>query len=181
MAIIPKTKMHIQLRSLLRLALAVGLLSLVAVVTINLFVTRDTPLLSVDESRLHLGKIETSREVKLAFSVNNRDSKKVSIVGSGGNACDLNGCILMIAPDLFELAPGVTKEIVIHYKSPPVPGRFEKEFIIYSATDTLNEHKLKVTGVAVKAKKNSDIQHGDTKNTEVNPGEEKSDVVAKSK
>lgn len=127
----------------------------------------------IDAASLDLPAMAPLIERHLPLTIHNPNWTTIRIVGCQGNGCGPGGCVYGVEPDTFDLAPGETKEILVHYKSPPVPGPFEKEFIIYSATDTLNEHKLKVTGVAVAAKKES--HHEDSKDTKKNT-KEKSDV-----
>lgn len=151
--------------------LAGGCVLLIGSILRNIVPTAKAPQLDV--SRLQIPRIETQLEQKLPIKIYNENWTTIRIVGCQGNGCGPGGCVYGVEPDTFDLAPGETKEILVHYKSPPVPGPFEKEFIIYSATDTLNEHKLKVTGVAVAAKKES--HHEDSKDTKKNT-KEKSDV-----
>jgi hypothetical protein len=134
----------------------------------------------IDSSQLTIKQTDTEVEQQLAIRIRNSNWRTIQIVGCQGNGCGPGGCVYGVEPETCDIAPGETKEIFVRYKSPPVAGPFEKEFIIYSATNTLNEHKLKVTGVAVKAKKGSDSHHQDTKSTKGN-AEERSDVVAKDK
>ena len=135
----------------------------------------------IDSSELAIERTDTEVERQLALRIRNSNWRTIQIVGCQGNGCGPGGCVYGVEPESFDLAPGETKEIFVRYKSPPVPGPFEKEFIIYSATNTLNEHKLKVTGVAVKAKKESDSHHEDSKSTKENPAEKKSNAVAQGK
>lgn len=109
----------------------------------------------IDSTQLAIKQTATEVEQQLTLRIRNSNWRTIQIVGCQGNGCGPGGCVYGVEPETFDIAPGETKEVIVRYKSPPVPGPFEKEFIIYSATNTLNEHKLKVTGVAVAAKKNA--------------------------
>ncbi len=137
--------------------------------------------LVIDSHKLNNHQLDLLVERKFVISIYNPSSSSSRVVGCQGNGCGPGGCVYGIEPEAFDLAPGETKEIFVRYKSPSVPGPFEKEFIIYSATNTLIEHKLKVTGVAVKAKKESDSHHEDSKSTKEKSVEEKSNAIAKCK
>lgn len=128
----------------------------------------------IDSSRLTIEKTDTQVEHKLAIRIRNTSWRTIQIVGCKGNGCGPGGCVYGIEPEYFEIPPGGTKETLVHYQSPPIAGPFEKEFSIFSATNTLNEHKLKVTGVAVAAKK-KETDHQDSKSKKEKP-EEPSDV-----
>jgi hypothetical protein len=163
---------HSRLLFTSHLLLFAGTLVIVGVVAWRWYSHQSPPKL--DGSKLRDLEMEVLEERYLPVKVCNLGSKSLRIVGVRGTVCEPGGCIFAIKPDTLQLAPGETKEVLVHYKGPPVAGPFQKELIIYSATNTLNEHKLKVTGVAVAAKK-KDVHHQDTKDTKEN-AEEKSHV-----
>lgn len=123
-----------------------------------------TAALQFDSSRLRIPSAALLTEKMLPISIHNPGWNTAHIVGCQGNGCGPGGCVYGIEPETFDLAPGETKKILVHYKSPPISGPFEKEFCIFSATNTLNKHKLKVTGVAVAEKK--DVGNQDSIDTQ---------------
>lgn len=104
-------------------------------------------VVSVAAESLDVGSIgpKTVRELRLSFV--NRGFLKSRIVGSKGMSCGPTGCIDEISPSEFTLAFGETREIVVRFQSPAKPGPFEKDFVIYIATNQLDSHEFKIVGV----------------------------------
>lgn len=149
-----------------------GLLAVATALGYRWFVAKRSPTFSV--SAIEGIQTQVLADAHLRLKVKNPGLSAIRIVGSQGNGCGPGGCVFGIEPDSFDLAPGETREVFVLYKAPPITGPFEKEFIIYSATNTLNEHKLKITGIAVAPKK-KDSENQKAADTKEKP-EEQPDV-----
>lgn len=125
----------------------------------------------ISQPELQLAPLNLLCEKTLSFRFYNPNWTTVQIVDCRGVGCNPGGCIKGIEPEAFSLAPGETKEVKLQYVAPHLPGPFEREFIFYSETSVLNEHKVKICGIANFIENTSNSGTRDAIDDEGEPGE----------
>jgi hypothetical protein len=76
--------------------------------------------------------ISSFTEEDLPLSVRNPNSHSIRICGCSGK-CGPDGCVSGMTPSDFDLAPGETKQVLVHFRSPHRTGPFSQELSIFSA------------------------------------------------